>query len=86
MRTCGRCREPSRRVRDASLESYRAPARSRAIQSAHKSVKDLASHGLDDEAKGESVRAHIPWLVEGPCALTGGLSAITESATTNRVT
>ena len=27
---------------------------------------------------GESVRAHIPWLVEGPCALTGGLSAITE--------
>ena len=27
---------------------------------------------------GESVRAHIPWLVEGPCALTGGLSAISE--------
>ena len=42
MRTCGRNREPSRSVRDASLGSYRAPARTRAIQSADKSVKDLA--------------------------------------------
>jgi len=31
---------------------------------------------------GELVRAHIPWLGEGPCALNGSLSAITESATT----
>jgi hypothetical protein len=38
MRTCGRSREPSRRVRDASVGSYRAPARGRATQSAHRSV------------------------------------------------
>ena len=34
--------------------------------------------GLTMRQDGESVRAHIPWLVEGPCALTRGLSAITE--------
>ena len=42
-------------------------------------MKDLArSCGLTMRQEGESVRAHIPWLGEGPCALTGGLSAITE--------
>ena len=80
-------RGPSRRVRDASVGSYCAPASRHATESAYKSVTDLREViGLDATVRAELVRAHTPGLVEGLCALTGGLSAITESATTNRVT